>query len=328
MAGHMANRYLHLMPVIERLRLFPFARLLSAQPETLPPGKLSALAREVDNSQNRLDIPSNVRTDLEDSAKQYLSRTKSSDNGDDIRLAMVKILMERYVKRTPQRDLFGKPEDIDDNSSNLSQVLSVGSSLADGARIYLLHHHDRPYYYGLECLCRASNKNAQQFLRLARPLVDLVETRAIRRRGNHPIDLTARDQDRLLREEALELIRDWNFPEVERVRYLVDGIARWCLDRSLEANASLGGGATAVGVPQIEFNRVVQDRGRLAQVLHFAVAYNALQIEQRRQVKHREWTVIELGGLVRVTHGLTLLDGGFVERHTSDLERLITGESE
>jgi len=327
MARTMANRYLQLMPVMERRKLVDFERLLSNDPKNLPEGKCAELREEVKKRQFDLDLPQNIYSDLARSVNDYLRKSKSFDKGTDLELQMLLILMERFVRRIPQRDLFTSVEEEEPEASeDLTKRLNVNSALADGARVHLMHRFGRPYYYGISGVCGASGHNAQQFLRLSRPLVDLAETRAVRQKGDKPVLLTAADQDKRLIEQAKALIEEWSFPEVEGVRNLVRGIGAWCVSRTLEENAPLGGGATGVGVPQVEFERMARKRSRLAQVLHFAVAYNAVEISQRRLVKHKEWTTIELGGAVRVAHGLTLLDGGFVEKRVQDLENLIAVE--
>jgi len=76
---------------------------------------------------------------------------------------MLAILFERYSKRVPQRGLFEEPtEDVEPN-----RPLSADASIADGARVHLLHRQDRPYYFGIDTLCDASSENAEQFLQLA-----------------------------------------------------------------------------------------------------------------------------------------------------------------
>src|SRR5207302_1561354 len=166
-------------------------------------------------------------------------------------LAMLAILMHRYAKRIPQTRLFSENADPDP-----SRPLAVDSSVFEASRLHLFHSYGRPYYFGIDDLCDASSENAEQFLRLAAILVEAIATRLIRGR---PASLRSDEQDRLLRERAASFIKDWNFPQFDHVRTLVDLIAKQCLAVSLEPNAWIGAGANAFGtsVLQPEFGMKV-----------------------------------------------------------------------
>ena len=160
-----------------------------------------------------------------------------------------------------------------------------------------------------------------QFLQLAAELVSRLETRLIR--DKKPRMLASSDQHKLLRKRAKQIVDEWNFPHSRLVRRLADGIAVECLTKSLEGNASLGGGATAFGIPQEEFEKIPEAHPDLAQVLQFGIAYNAFVLVLNHGTKKRHWCLIELGGVLLLHHGLTLRRGGFLERRTSDLVRLL-----
>ncbi len=64
-------------------------------------------------------------------------------------------------------------------------------------------------------------------------------------------------------------------------------------------------------------------RPELARVIQFGVAYNAFVLVPNHGTKRRLWCLIELGGALLIHHGLTLRRGGFLERRTDDLVRLL-----
>jgi hypothetical protein len=229
---------------------------------------------------------------------------------------MLAILFERYWKRIPQRGLFEEGEEDRDPS----RPVTADSGVADGARIHLVHDYERPYFYGIDMLCDASSENAEQFLQLASRLVSRSETQLIRTK---PATLSSTTQNKLLREKASEIVKEWDFPQYQLVRRLADGIAKECLVKSLEGNASLEGGALAFGIPQEDFNTIPNKYPDLARVLQFGIAYNAFTLIPNYGTKKRQWCLIELGGILLLHHGLTLKRGGFLERRVPDLQRLI-----
>ena len=316
MAKDMAGRYLRQMEIFNRRGLHKLGDLLSTTPQTISDAELSQLRQHVDGLQRRYEIPAARRENLEKLVDVYLATNGHS--GKDLRLSILSVLFERYVKRVPQLNLF----DEDSEDVEPARRLTVDAGVADGARIHLLHKYDRPYFFGMDTLCDAGSENAEQFLQLAARLVSQLETQLIRR-GREPT-LTSEVQHRLLRERATELVREWDFPQSHLVRQLAEGIARQCLVKSLEGNASLDGGANAVGIPQEDFELVARNNANLARVLKFGVAYNAFVLVPNHKAKNRLWCLIELGGVLLLHYGLTLKRGGFLERRVDDLVRFLT----
>jgi len=318
MAKDMAERYLRQMEIFNRRRLHSLSDLLATEPESVPPSKRVHLARSVEAIQRRLEIPPVRRHALERAVASYLG--KVNGDSEDLRLGMLAILLERTGKHSSQRELF--PEFSAEGEPDNPIAVDADASLADGARIHLLHSYERPYYFGIDTLCDASSENAEQFLHLAARLVSQAETQLIR---NKSATLTSGVQHKLLRERATEIVSEWDFPQSNLVKQLADGIASECLKKSREGNASLGGGAIAFGIPQEEFDSIPYTHPLLASVLKFGVAYNAFVLVQNHKTKGRFWCLVELGGVLLIKHGLTLRRGGFLERRNSDLLRHLGG---
>lgn len=312
MARDMSNRYLRQIEAFNRRRLTDFGDLLATDLVALPQKRLTELSGRVNAAQRRVGASDSQRYELQERVEDYLARSSANAGGPEVVLAATQIALERFGKRTqqPTFDVFGEDE-LEPN-----KPITIDSSLIDGARIHLMHEWGIAYYVGFDALCDASSENAEQFLQLAGRLVTQAETQLVR--GKRAL-LAANDQHRLIRQRSSEIIKSWDFPHHKEVRALTDLMARQCVERSLEKNASLGGGANAWGIPQEQFEELPTQQPHLARVLQFAVAYNALVLKTDHSTKNRLWCLLELGGPVSVANGLTLRRGGFLERDVRDL---------
>ncbi len=312
-ASDMARRYLAQMPVFARRHFTNLEQLLETDPPQLPSGKLRALTDSIATTQ-RLQIGQERRREISGAVDQYFAsesaRIKRVDT-PDLRAAMERILLERYLRRVPQGALFGEERDPEPNNP-----LSASRDVELGARLQLYHQHDRPMFYGFEALCDAASENAERFLHLASPLVTQLEAQLIR---DGTTRVSASIQGKLLKERANRILKEEDFPERTRVLKLADHVAAQCLEKSMEPNASLGHGANAWGIPQDEFDQIPNSNRDLARILQYGTAYNIFGIIRDYGTKKKVWTLIELTGTYSLARGLTLGRGGFLERRLSDL---------
>lgn len=315
MAKDMSNRYLGQIEPFSRRGLTDFSDLLSTEIAAPTEKRLGDLAGRVGVVQRRVGASDSQRRELEAKVEGYLDRSLVNTSDPALILAATAIALERFGKRTPQLAL----DVFSDEGLEPNKPITIDSSVIDGARIHLLHECEVPYYVGFDALCDASSENAEQFLQLAGRLVTQAETQLVR--GKRAL-LSANDQNRLIRQRSTEIIKAWDFPHHREVRALTELMAKQCVERSLEGNASLGGGPNAWGIPQDQFEELPDKHPGLARILQFAVAYNALVLKTEHSTKNRLWCLLELGGPVAVANGLTLRRGGFLER---DVRNLVAG---
>lgn len=315
MARDMAGRYLRQMPLFSAKGLVDLSNLMRTDPEQISQAKRRDLAEEVNRAQTRLSISPARRAQLEEEIARYEKSMTGEEPAEDLRLAMLSVLMHRYVKRTPQVGIFGEDPEP-------SKPLTADADVLAAARIHLHHKFNRPYYYGIEDLCDASSENAEQFLRLAALLVDHAATQIIRRKER---SISTGTQSALLRQRASEILKGWSFPHHQAVRVLVTTLAERCLAKTLEPNAPLSAGANAYGIRQSEFDRLAQAYPDLAKALQFGLAYNAFTLVPNHSCKGERWSLLELGGIVCLSYGLTLKRGGFLEGSSEDLARVLAG---
>jgi hypothetical protein len=262
--------------------------------------QVNALSKEVAVSQAALDA---------------LAQILPQNAPEDLRLGVTRILLNRERLRTPQRSLFSglASNELDEDDP----PKKIGAQIVTGAEIQLLHEFDRPFYYGFNRLADASNQNIEQFISLAGVLVDELETLIVR---NKPPRLDAKRQHIALRARARKIMDEWDFPYAPRVRRLVDYISAQCVEITCRPNAPLGDGANAFGVPQEDL-KLLDQNADFAQIIHYALAYQAIVMVEEYSCKKKLWCLFELGGIPSISAGLTFSRGGFVEGRLSQLEQ-------
>jgi hypothetical protein len=326
-ARDIARRYIEQMPTLRR-QASTLEECLDAREPTLSASDFEKLANRVSTLIEKSGIDAATIKQIEASIPPGIEQSQQQ--------AVLRILVHREMKRSPQPDLFGgtsensdesEPEDQDEGD-DVEEEADAGESrkrtrpaVVTGASLQLFHEFHRPFFFSFDMVADASSENIEQFISLAGSLVDVIETKMMR---NHGIRLDAKTQQQALAKRASDTISAWDFPHSESVRKLVAFIAKRSLEKILEPNASLSAGANAFGIPQSEMDRHRKDGGILAHIMHYAQAYNAFSVREEYPCKKKSWCVFELGGLPIIANGLTLARGGFCEGHISDLMECVS----
>ena len=317
MADQMSRKYLRQMRIFEQNDIHDLERILPDRVDPLAPSVVERIEQSVRATARRVKVSESRLDEFQKLADDFLIGREL--NSKELKWAMVRILVHRYAKRTPQTEFFEREEDLEPN-----RPLQVDLGIFDGACIQLLHDCERPFYVGFDSLANAASENAETFLRIAAKIVETAENLLMKQRS---AVIPPKEQHRLLVERAIQIINDWSFPDHRRVRTVCSWIAKCCLERTLEGNASLNHGANAYGIPGDEFERLGTEHPLLAQVLKFAVAYNALTLVPDYQCKNKPWCLLELGGVYIVKEGLPFKRGGFIEGNAADLAQLLRDRS-
>ena len=125
-AKDMARRYLQQMPLFANRGIQRFENLLQEGVEVASNTVLTRMTKRHERERVALGVGHKRLKALESEVDRYLASSKSNDLTPDLRLAMVRILMHRYVKRVPQASLFSQDRDPEPGSANCREQRSSG----------------------------------------------------------------------------------------------------------------------------------------------------------------------------------------------------------
>lgn len=329
-ARDVTRRYFSQMPAFQRRRVEKLEDCLSRANASISKSDIKELEKEI------AALIQEYRFSKE--TVENLSSQIPVSLPEDERLGVLRILLQRERRKTPQVDLFGdlaEPDEseevedhdeaqpADDRAIATAEALTrkfVKADVIVGAELQLTHQFDRPFYHSFDRIADASGDNIETFISLAGPLVDELEIQLLR---NKKPELDARQQHLILTKRANEIMSQWDFPHCESVKRLIRFIGDRCIEKTRERNAPLSDGANAFGIPQEEMDKFETTAPELVQVIHYAIAYNAITLKENYNCKKRKWCLFLLGGVPIVSNRLTLSRGGFCEGHLSDLQEII-----
>lgn len=313
-AQDIANRYLKEMDVFNRAQQTRLDTMLIETCKGISNSNIEILNTKVQSDIATLRISPERVKKLKEIVDEY---SGAKNESKDVQLAMLRILLHRYSKRTPQQQLFSEAIDVEPN-----RELKADAGIMAGAKLHLLHMFERPFYYGIEAVADSGNGNIEQFLRTADELVRDLETKLIRKKQK--IHLTAEEQHKIIKDTAIHTMEHWDFPMHRQVIQLVDYIGLKAQDASLVPNAYLDQGANAYGVLRDDFVAMIARHRQLAMAIHYGIAYNAISISPTYHCKNEVWTLIQLGGYPIIKYGLPFNRGGFVEGGMQSLYESVT----
>jgi energy-coupling factor transporter ATP-binding protein EcfA2 len=326
-ARDVTRRYFAQMPAFQRRRVEKLDDCLSRNNVGISKSDIKELEKEIKTLIQESRFPKET--------VENLSSQIPASVLEDERLAVLRILLQRERRKSPQVDLFGDPAVPDNDSEETEEGVendaaegateagarkTVKADVIVGAELQLTHQFERPFYHSFDRIADASGDNIETFISLAGPLVDELEIQLLRKKKP---ELDARQQHSILTKRANEIMSQWDFPHCESVKRLIDFIGNRCVEKTKERNAPLSDGANAFGIPQDEMDKLEATAPELVQVIHYAIAYNAINLKENYNCKKRKWCLFLLGGVPIVANRLTLSRGGFCEGHLRDLKESI-----
>ena len=196
------------------------------------------------------------------------------------------------------------------------------SAVQGAAEIFANFEESVPYYFGLERLCTMATSNVEELLALAAALYDGIKAKQVIRRQTQP-QLLPREQEKRLRDaaERKRVAIPRSHTEGTRAQRLLDGIGRYCRERTFIMNAPYAPGVTGVRLSNPELLKLQKvsksqdiSLSRLESVLTECVAENLLTIKESSASTNRDGgKVFYLNRTLCGSYGLPLQYGGWQE---------------
>jgi len=201
----------------------------------------------------------------------------------------------------------------------------------EAARLFMCRRYQIPYYVGFDSLSVAANRNVEQFLEICG---EYAEKMIFRAELNRSPELTAREQDELLRSSAKAYYErlEQHFPRGSSIRQFVDNLARFCRSVTNRPNAPISPGVTGFGMTADQLRDARAVDGASAGIRLFrdtlasAVAGNVLSIRKVKQGQagSRKF-VFYLNRLLCIRFALPLGYGGWQRLPVDMLVRMMQG---
>lgn len=200
----------------------------------------------------------------------------------------------------------------------------------EAARLFMAERYKLPYYFGFDALGTASNRNVEQFLDIAGGYAEKMIFRA---ELNRSFDLSAREQDELLRASAKRYYAriEQGFTHGYTIRQFIDNLARFFYAVTYRPNAPIAPGVTGFGLTreQLRDARSVDGAGSgirvFREALTAAVAGNIFSIRKTKQGQAgSEKFVFYLNRLLCIHFNLPLGYGGWQRLPLETIVKMMT----
>jgi len=201
----------------------------------------------------------------------------------------------------------------------------------EAARLFMSRRYEIPYYTGFDSLSVAANRNVEQFLEISG---EYAEKMIFRAELNRSTELTAREQDELLRSSAKAYYErlEQHFPRGSSIRQFLDNMVRFCRAVTNRPNAPIAPGVTGFGMTADQLRDARAVDGASAGIRLFrdtlasAVAGNVLSIRKVKQGQPgSQKFVFYLNRLLCIRFALPLGYGGWQKLPIDMIVRMMQG---
>ncbi|GAB4019496.1 hypothetical protein GCM10028808_57430 [Spirosoma migulaei] len=187
--------------------------------------------------------------------------------------------------------------------------------------------HKIPYYFGFDTLVKLASYNIEQFLSFAADLFELMLSRQI---ADKQINLTATDQERLLKKIADNKWNELNrlIPYSSEVLRFLQNFCSFSQKETNKPSAPYAPGVNGFAIKESSDNKLLYNGPwttdeafkPLRNVLTTCLAYNLLETRITKQGKqNQQWTVYYLNRWICLRYNLPLSYGGWRARTPQEL---------
>lgn len=194
------------------------------------------------------------------------------------------------------------------------------ADLREAAELFLHQEFNMPFYFGEDRLAQLAFANVDQFLDFAGDLFEelagISGTNVLRVNAM----LSAERQEELLRRAVRRMWDEMGggVEEAGRARALLDGIGKYCGERTYLPNAPYAPGVTGVALRRHEANQLQEaslkapesPQGIIGRILSILIAHNLVTV-QSSEAKEQHWAVYYLNRAWCVRYDLPLQYGGW-----------------
>lgn len=211
-------------------------------------------------------------------------------------------------------------------------VLELQEKIApeiETAALYLMSVENKiPYYYSFDSLVKISSNNIEQFLSFAGEFYEAMLSRKI---SDHQINLTASEQEKILKKVADNKWKELNrlVPYADAVLKFLNNLVQFSLKETLDRpTAPYAPGVNGFAIKDPPVNQLIksgpweQDEvfEPLINVLSSCISYNLLEKRKVKQGKEGQvWTVYYLNRWICLRSNLPLSYGGWRHKTPSEL---------